>query len=493
MECDRGADGGRPPYNARVSERRRDWLICIGLFLVSALARIPFRSEHIFHGDSYGLAAGAMYTLTAHPPGFIGYCALVRVAYLFAGDLNAGFLIVNILSTGLATALAYLVGRHMFDRTAGLIAAVLYATSLDVSYFAPVALTYAAEGAFATAAALTGWMAVKRRSFAWLVAHSAVLAIGGSVRQTTLAFLLPLWLWIVWRSVPKWWQRGVAAVVLFLVVSTWSGPNAERLAKYWDQADVSYFESVYKLQVAMEQYYDSAQFGAPEYSKPEPRFHWPLVELGVALWNEVSPPAADAPREVRMASVSNALRMIGYQTAKLLFYLAVAMGIATFFVLLSLRRKVRTSIGFERWVFLILWILPAAGFFALNHLGAWGYLLIFLAGLCAIAAHAIVVLFSARGRVVVTTIIAVVNVAVFVFMRPLPETTDRNRLLNIALLQYGAPGIRMHYARARSSAFNADPRQLAQDCLTDECLEVLLKKDFHLPAELQPVKPFSDR
>lgn len=477
-----------------MTSRRLDWWISLALFVVSALVRIPFRSHHIFHGDSYGLAAGVMYTLTAHPPGFIGYCALVRVAYLFAGDVNLAFVIVNVLSTGLATALTYLVGRHMFSRSAGVIAAVIYATSLDTSYFSVVALSYAAEGAFATAAGLTGWLALQRRSFGWLLAFSVVLAIGGSVRQTTVAFLFPLWLFVVWRAVPRLWQRAAALVTLGVIVWAWSVPNAERLRKYWDQQDISYFASVYKLQVAMPQYYDTTQFGTPKYYTPEARFHWPLVELAVALWNEVHPPAADAPVEVRNASVSMALRMLRYQTAKLLFYSAIACGLATFFVLLSLRRRVRTTIEGERWMFLGLWILPAALFFALNHLGAWGYLLIYLAALAAIAAQTIVVLFStARGRVLATAVIALVNIATFVFMRPLPETTDRNRLLDIALLQYAAPSIREHYARARSSGFAEDPRQLPLRCFTDECLERSIPRAFGLPPELEPVEPFSER
>lgn len=474
---------------------RRDRFIAAAFFLASAVARLPYRPSQIFHGDSYGLACGVLYTLTAHPPGFIGYCALVRLAYLFVGDVNGAFVLVNVLSTGAATALTYLVGRHMFGRPAGIVAALLYATSIDVSYFSVVALSYAAEGAFATAAGLTGWLAVQRRSFRWLLAFSAILALGGSVRQTTLAFLFPLWLWVTWRATLRWWQRAAAAIVLVLCVMSWSGENAQRLAKYWDQADVSYVESVYKLQVAMEQYYDSTQFGEVSYSAPQPRFHWPLVELGVALWNEVHPPPPDAPLEVRTASVSNALRMLRYQTAKLLFYATLAMGLATLFVLLSLKKNVRLTFGAERWIFLFLWIVPAAAFFALNHLGAWGYLLIFLAALCAIAAQTIVVLFATRrGRAIATGSIVLVNVLVFAFMRPLPETTERNRLLDIALLQYSAPSIVMHYARARSSAFHKeDPRQLALDCPDDACLAERIKIDFHLPPEMQPVKPFSAR
>jgi 4-amino-4-deoxy-L-arabinose transferase-like glycosyltransferase len=466
----------------------KDRWIALALFVASALIRIPFRTEHIFHGDSYGLAAGALFTLTAHPPGFIGYCTLVRLVYLVAADLQLAFMIVGIVCTGLATALAYLLGVEMFDRRVGWIAAALYATSLDVSYFSVTALSYAAEGFFATAAALTAWMSVKRRSFGWLLVFSMVLAVGGSVRQTTLAFLFPLFLWVTWRATGRWWQRAAALVLLFFTVSLWSGPNAERLAKYWDQENISYFESVYKLQVAMAQYYDSARFGAVTYEKAEPRFHWPLVELGVALWNEVVPPGPDAPREVRLASIGGALKMLRYQTAKVLFYCALAMGLATPFVLLSLIRRVRLSIGLERWIFLGLWILPAWLFFALNHFGAWGYLLLFLAGFAILAAQSIVVLWE-RNWMVVAGLIVLINAAIFLLMKPLPETTERNKLLNIAVLQYGARGLHAHFARARSSAFNADPRQLVLKCYDTACLERSIPRDFHLPPDLKPARP----
>lgn len=471
----------------------RDRTLAIILFLASTLPRIPFRGTAIFHGDSYGLTCGVLYTLTAHPPGFIGFCALVRAAYWLVGDVALAFATVNILATGIATVLTFYAGLRMFDRRAGLFAAVLYATSLDASYFAGVALSYAAEGAFATGAALTGWLAVQRRSFAWLLVHSAVLAIGGSVRQTTLAFLFPLWLFVVWRAVPKWWMRAVAAVVLVLVVSTWSGPNAHRLAKYWDQKEIGYIASVYNLQVKMEQFYDSSSFGKVQYERPVARFHWPLVELVVATWNHVHPPSPTAPEEVRLASASNAWRMLRYQTAKVLFYGALAMGLATLFVLLAFRKKVRTTIDGERWGFLALWVLPAALFFALNHLGAWGYLLIFLAALTLLAARAITVLLDERKQVIAVTAIAAVHVAVFLFMKPLPETTDRNRVLDVAVLQYGAPSIRAHYARSRAKAFGEDPRQLPLDCTTDACLIRSIPVDFRLPKGMQPVQPLFRR
>jgi 4-amino-4-deoxy-L-arabinose transferase-like glycosyltransferase len=239
----------------------------------------------------------------------------------------------------------------------------------------------------------------------------------------------------------------------------------------------------------MEQFYDSSRFGKVEYEPPAERFHFPLFELAVAMWNEVVPPAADAPIEVRKASAWNALRMIWYQTVKLAFYATLAMGLATFFVLLALKKRVRKTIDRERWFFLGLWILPAALFFALNHLGAWGYLLIFLAALMTIAARTITILLAPRAQVYATAAIALASVAMFLFMRPLPETSDRNRVLNVALLQYGAPSIRAHYARSRARAFSKDPRQLDLDCVTDECLIESIPIHFHLPPDLEPARP----
>ena len=104
-------------------KRRSDLGIALGFFVASALIRIPFRSERIFHDDSYKFAAGVLYTLTAHPPGFIGYCTLARLAYFVAGDVNLAFVVINILATGLATALTYLLGRQLFDRRVGSTAA----------------------------------------------------------------------------------------------------------------------------------------------------------------------------------------------------------------------------------------------------------------------------------------------------------------------------------------------------------------------------------
>ena len=466
---------------------RRDTATFAALALLSGLIRLPFRSTQIYHCDSYGLSMGALFTWTAHPPGFIGYCTLGRLVNYLMDDVNASFVIVNIVSTALATALVFALGREMFGYAVGVIAAIFFAVSIDTSYYSEVALTYAAEGACATAAAWSAWMAISRRSPRWLMAHAVILAAGGSVRQTTLAFLLPLSLYAMWKATDRWRVRAAAFAVLCACVALWLVPNARNVQKYWDQRDVSYLRSVYDLQVRMPQYYDASVFGRVQYEETRRRFHWPLVELAVGAWCSIHPPTPASPPEVQSASVGGALRMIRYQSAKFVCFTIFACGLWAPFILFGVRR-----LGGEPRTFFALWIIPAALFFALNHFGSWGYLLFFLGGLAVIAARGMVAVAPRRAPVIVVAV-AVVQLAIFCFMRPLPERSDRDILINTAVLQYGAPSIRAHFSRARSKAFDTDKRELALDCVTERCLERSIPRDFDLPPGLKPMKPLVRR
>jgi len=466
---------------------RRDAATCAALGIISALIRIPFRSPQIFHCDSYGLSMGALFTWTAHPPGFIGYCTLGRLVNYVTDDINTSFIIVNILGTAVATALVFALGRAMFGFSQGVIAAVFFAVSIDTSYYAEVALTYAAEGMCATAAAWSAWMAISRRSPRWLMAHAVILALGGSVRQTTLAFLLPLSLYAMWKATRRWSVRAGAVALLCAGVLLWLVPNARNVRKYWVHEQVGFLRSVYDLQVRMPQYYDSSAFGRVQYEETRPRFHWPLVELAVGAWNKVSPPSASAPPEVRSATMGNAARMIRYQSAKFVCFTIFACGVWGPLVLLGLRR-----LEPEQRAFFALWIIPASLFFMLNHFGSWGYLLLLLGGLALLAARGLVSVAPQRANVI-AAVIAVIQLSIFIFMRPLPERSDRDILINTAVLQYGAPSIRNHFSRARSAAFSVEKRELALDCVTERCLEQSIPRDFSLPPEVKPMRPLVRR
>jgi len=110
-------------------------------------------------------------------------------------------------------------------------------------------------------------------------------------------------------------------------------------------------------------------------------------------------------------------------------------------------------------------------------------LLIFVAAFALIAAH------GAKKMLVIAIAISIVHFSVFMFMRPLPDRSVNATLMNIAVLQYGAPAIRMSYARARSTAFSRDPRELTVECTTDECFERNIPVDYNLPRDVKPMRP----
>src|SRR5262249_29183219 len=143
---------------------------------------------------------------------------------------------------------------------------------------------------------------------------------------------------------------------------------------------------------------------------------------------------------------------------KLGFYTFLACGLSIFFWIFPLisrdvRAKVRPGIAF-----FVLWILPSALFFALGHFGPWGFLLIYLPALCLISTDFLFSFFAASAlpRTMqllicwgLCAICAASSVAFFALCRPVPETTDRAKLVNLLFFQYTGTAILEQFARAR--------------------------------------------
>src|SRR5688500_9692765 len=107
------------PTKQRITELRQRLALPALLVLITILLRIPFRSDQVFLVDAVGFCTGAMTTLVSHPPGFIGYCLLGRLAYYVTHDVNLGFVAINIVCTGLTTGILYLLGERMFGKVQG--------------------------------------------------------------------------------------------------------------------------------------------------------------------------------------------------------------------------------------------------------------------------------------------------------------------------------------------------------------------------------------
>jgi len=225
------------------------------LFFITIITRIPFTSKLLYHMDSVHFAlALEKYNITVHqphPPGYFLYVMLGRLLNLFIRDANTVFVSISVIFSGLAVVAIYHLGKEIYDRKAGLIAAAIAITSPNFWFHGEVALTYIVEAFFSALVAFFCWKMLKgKHKYIW----PSVIALGiaGGIRQNTMVFLLPLWLFSV-KGVPL--RRIVVSLALLgLVCLLWFVPmvlmtggwNAyrEALGELWlfNTGHVSVFE-----------------------------------------------------------------------------------------------------------------------------------------------------------------------------------------------------------------------------------------------------------
>lgn len=200
-------------------------LFPLSLFLITIITRFPFRSELLYHMDSvqYALAL-ERYDVTVHqphPPGYFLYVMLGRFFNLFIGDANSVFVFISIIFSGLTVVFLYYLGKEMFDKNTGIVAAAMALTSPNLWFHGEVALSYIVEAFFSTTVAFLCWKIHKgEHGYIWL--SVILLGIAGGIRQNTIVFLLPLLLFSV-KGVPI--RKVLPAISLFgLVCLAWFVP-----------------------------------------------------------------------------------------------------------------------------------------------------------------------------------------------------------------------------------------------------------------------------
>ncbi len=195
-------------------------------FVVGVLSRLPFRSQLLYHWDSVNFALGMEWfdvrLHQPHPPGYLLYVLLGRAVNLLVGDTNASLVWISVIFGGLTASAVYLLGRRLFGETEAVIAALFALTSPAFWFYGDVALTYIAEAFFVTAIAL---VCLETLHGDWRMALLSALLLGlaGGIRQTTLALMLPLWLFSLWRC--SWRVRISAVCLLILTVLAWLIPT----------------------------------------------------------------------------------------------------------------------------------------------------------------------------------------------------------------------------------------------------------------------------
>ncbi len=175
---------------------RWDVVCAVVLSLLTVLSRLPYRARMLYNWDAVQFALALHEYDVAkhqpHPPGYILYVALGRLANAWLDDPTAAYVVLAVAFSGLTTFVVYYVARTIYDRATALSAATLLAVSPLFWFYGSVGLTYAGEALCASIVAYFSFRALTGSATdTWLAA--GYLGLAGGLRQSMLALLFPLW------------------------------------------------------------------------------------------------------------------------------------------------------------------------------------------------------------------------------------------------------------------------------------------------------------
>lgn len=193
--------------------------------LACALTRLPFVSGLLYNMDSVQFALALdRFDVGLHqpqPPGYFLYVMMGRLARLFVHDDNTALIAIGILFACLTSVMVYRLASEMFGRETGIAAAWISVSSPLLWFHAEVALSYMPE---AFMSLLVAWLCYRTLAgeSGMAVAAAVSLGLAGGIRQNTLVFLMPLWLYSMKGAGLK--KASVSAAAFALTVAAWAVP-----------------------------------------------------------------------------------------------------------------------------------------------------------------------------------------------------------------------------------------------------------------------------
>ena len=234
---------------ATPTSRRHVWwlagIVAVGLLLRVVWSLYTVREPVGLHDPTFysilaqEIAAGRGYQLpdgsaTAYYP--VGYPAIVGAVYWLVDVLGLGFnrinlhVIVNLVAAGISMPLIYEIGRRLFDRRVGLVAAAGVALMPNLVFHTSLLLTETVFNTIALAAvAVVVSSPWEGRSARALAAFGVLVGIAALVRPPSLLFLPVLALagaWTAgwgWREVAR--SLAVPALAAAAVIAPWTVRN----------------------------------------------------------------------------------------------------------------------------------------------------------------------------------------------------------------------------------------------------------------------------
>jgi hypothetical protein len=369
----------------------KDWILAVGLFLLAIVTRLPFQSKILYHWDSvnfsYAIREFSVAKEQPQPPGYIVYVWLTRLVDVAVHNAQITLVSISIVASALAVAALFYLGRSMFGRIAGLIAALFLATSPLFWFYGEIALPHTLDTLLIIVSAW--WLyETMRGDYRYLYPAIVVVTVAGGIRQQTLVFLMPL---LVFALRGVGWRRFLTAGVLGVLIC------------------LAWFIPLIVLSDGLSNYMHVTN----EFTR---RFQSTTSIFLGAGWPGV---------------MRNSLKLVSYT----LYGWSIALVPAVVYAIARLWRRDWPQ-SWAKSFFLLLWMAPALAFYSFIHMGQQGLIFVYLPALSLFSALGLARLVGARSHWLpaLTTAMVLLNASIFLLAPEYPMGPTTQRLLTRANL-----------------------------------------------------------
>ncbi|MDJ0577984.1 MAG: hypothetical protein QNJ65_22845 [Xenococcaceae cyanobacterium MO_234.B1] len=220
------------PSNNSQGKTSDRWLLpAIALFFLGLATRLPFQSQIVWgDGGNFALAVEHLDVRLEQPqmPGmFVIFIGFARFFNLFLHNPTASLVMVNVVASGVAAAMLYIIGTTWFNPRVGWTASLLMLTSPILWFNGEMALSHMLEFTWVVlinyAAYRTGLGDKKA-----LITLGILMGLAGGIRPSTPFFLLPLSLVATFLGLRKGNFKlidvAVAVLMGLIAIALWMTP-----------------------------------------------------------------------------------------------------------------------------------------------------------------------------------------------------------------------------------------------------------------------------
>ena len=215
---------------------------CALLMIAVALSRFLFRSRYLYDIDSVNFALALEHfdplVHQPHPPGYYLYICLGRLSLSVFHDANTALVALSVLASAAAAAAIHALTHTWFGQKPALFAGLIFLFSPLSWFHGTVALTYILELFLAALVGYLCWQTHSRRK-SFVILSAIALGVAAGVRQSSILFLGPLWLFSL-RKLPRrqvllgMAVLGVSLLAWLVPMTLESGGGQRYLASLYD-------------------------------------------------------------------------------------------------------------------------------------------------------------------------------------------------------------------------------------------------------------------